>query len=305
MSLPQEIHAQLPCQCTRHFTGEKPTIQRYCFCLTCDLSPDSNKCMCEACAYACHSDHKFCYGGTGPVVCACENCKCRDKAVSEVPFDDETAPTLPGDQPYRCTIGFTKDEFYLQHNYRCMTCKQAVGDGVCAVCARVCHAGHRLQDNGITPFYCDCGSGSIKGIKCRCNSSNPNEVFNPATVKVDDQNKAVCLPFTVPYKCTKTYGEGTEYVQHAFGCETCGVNEDQAFCEVCAQKCHSGHKLKDFKLLQFCCHCEKTDCKCDTEELLVPSLCADEGINQYNCGCELEAGEDDEEEDCHCDDDDE
>ena len=285
MTFPQELKAQLPCQCTRSCCGDGPRVQRFCYCLTCGLTPDTNKCICEPCAYACHFEHEYCYGGTGPVLCCCEKCQCQEP-VNDVPFDDDAAPCLPPNQPYRCTLNFTKENFYLQHNYKCLTCKQKDGEGVCAVCARVCHAGHRLQDNGITPFYCDCGMGAIDGVKCRCLGEN-----------VPDEN--VCLPFVIPFRCTATFEQGKTRFQRCFQCQTCGTTDENPICEVCAQKCHPNHKLVDLKIRNITCKCQNCQCRDETEELFVPSLCAEEGVNAYNCGCDSDDVEEEEEE-CDC-----
>lgn len=328
MQFPQELKAQLPCQCTRHFTGDTPTIQRFCYCLTCGITPETNRVLCEPCAYACHADHKFCYGGTGPVVCSCglkvetpskkksrkvqfndesettNICLCYDHPADEVAFDSdeeeeeanddndkppiELTPCLPTDNlPYACTLGRTNEFFYLQHNYRCLTCRQKVGEGVCAVCARICHAGHQLQDNGITPFYCDCGLGSIKRFKCKCyykNDSNKNYSY--------EDGVAVCLPFEIPFKCTaefekKNDGSPRAFIQRCFACDTCGIDEESPICEACALLCHKDHKLTDLGLREIVCSCNSDTCQCkkDTDKKFIPSLCAEEGISSYNCGC--------------------
>lgn len=333
MQFPPELKAQLPCQCTRHFTGDTPTVQRFCYCLTCGITPETNRCLCEACAYACHADHKFCYGGTGPAVCSCglkfeapsgkkkgrkvqfnsENqqpnvCVCFDHPVEMVAFDFEQeeeeeeaddnnnekppiemTPCLEVDNlPYACTLSSTDECFYLQHNYRCLTCKQKVGEAVCAVCARVCHAGHQLQDNGITPFYCDCGLGSIKKLKCKCLYRNDKK----KSYSIADNDLVVCLPFEIPMKCTAEFekkkdGSCRPFIQRCFACQTCGISEDSPICEVCALNCHQGHKLEDLGLREMTCNCKPETCQCrkDTDKKFVPSLCTEEGISSYNCGC--------------------
>jgi chemotaxis protein histidine kinase CheA len=82
-----------------------------------------------------------------------------------------------------CTLKETGEKFVAQQWYHCLTCAPASGaassaprspasaaavHGCCAVCRDICHAGHKLQDMGVTPFYCDCGKAGCEaatGIK--------------------------------------------------------------------------------------------------------------------------------------------
>lgn len=350
MHFPLELKAQLPCQCTRKFTGDKPTIQRYCHCLTCGIgsTSDDKRAICEPCAYACHAGHLFCYAGTGPVVCSCgikedvkkpkkskgkvsfnvdddetNVCVCFDQPVEEVIFDaeneeeeEEANDDADNDNPhveltpcfdvtnipYSCTLSQTKDNFFLQHNYRCLTCHQKTGEAVCAVCARICHAGHQLQDNGITPFYCDCGSNAIPSLKCQCMFKNKSQNYQYT-------DSVTCLPFEIPLKCTSEFekkadGSKRPFIQRGFLCQTCNSTEENPICEACAIKCHNGHQLVDLKMKQFICSCSSANCKNDTDEKYVPSICAEEGLNSYNCGCEYLDAEnsdhDDDHQECEC-----
>lgn len=65
-----------------------------------------------------------------------------------------------------CTYTATEDTFQLQHWYYCYTCKLTFTEGVCSVCAQVCHKGHELSYARQSRFYCDCGAGA-KGISCK------------------------------------------------------------------------------------------------------------------------------------------
>jgi len=64
-----------------------------------------------------------------------------------------------------CTRSITKQQFHQQPWYECLTCGLKDQFGVCYICARTCHKGHKLLAEKISNFYCDCGS---KGGTCRC-----------------------------------------------------------------------------------------------------------------------------------------
>lgn len=70
-----------------------------------------------------------------------------------------------------CTYTATEDTFQLQHWYYCYTCKLTFTEGVCSVCAQVCHKGHELSYARKSRFYCDCGAGAkdnhCKALKAR------------------------------------------------------------------------------------------------------------------------------------------
>ncbi|KAK8863763.1 hypothetical protein M9Y10_011453 [Tritrichomonas musculus] len=296
MEVSPELNPLLPLQCTKEFTGEIPTKQRFCYCLDCDCTPENKKTICEPCAFACHCNHRIVYAGQGECICHCPNCKAK-KPVDKIPFDDTSIPTLNPNQleKGKCTFKFTKGNFVIQRSYRCKTCNQQYGEGVCSVCARICHSGHELIETGINPFYCDCGSNGIKkeGFKCLCMSDN-NDISNEHIID---------LPFEIPAKCTFSFTNGKVYHQRGFSCKTCGITEENPICEVCAVKCHSGHDLVDLKLKPFSkCGCQKcataSGCKClsDTDEIFVPSICAEpQPIHERcDCCCEYEEEEEDE-----------
>ncbi|XP_064395390.1 E3 ubiquitin-protein ligase UBR4-like isoform X5 [Halichondria panicea] len=57
-----------------------------------------------------------------------------------------------------CTFTITHREFTNQHWYCCHTCKLVEGQGVCTICAKVCHKGHDLSYSKFGSFFCDCGA---------------------------------------------------------------------------------------------------------------------------------------------------
>lgn len=61
-----------------------------------------------------------------------------------------------------CTYTSTGSQFVEQHWYFCYTCGLTGSEGVCAVCARVCHAGHDVSYSRLSRFFCDCGASSAK-----------------------------------------------------------------------------------------------------------------------------------------------
>jgi len=63
-----------------------------------------------------------------------------------------------------CTASVTRKHFFLQKWRECITCGLMNGEGVCVVCAEICHAGHTLTEEKTSSFYCDCGTGK----RCKC-----------------------------------------------------------------------------------------------------------------------------------------
>ena len=59
-----------------------------------------------------------------------------------------------------CTFSLTQKEFMNQHWYHCHTCSMVDGEGVCTICAKVCHSGHDLSYSKFGSFFCDCGARS-------------------------------------------------------------------------------------------------------------------------------------------------
>ena len=63
----------------------------------------------------------------------------------------------------KCTFIRTGKKFEEQHWYYCYTCGLTGNTGVCAVCVRVCHAGHHVIYCKKSTFFCDC---SQDGKEC-------------------------------------------------------------------------------------------------------------------------------------------
>lgn len=61
-----------------------------------------------------------------------------------------------------CTFSSTGSQFVEQHWYFCYTCDLTGTEGVCAICAQVCHAGHDLSYSRHSRFFCDCGEKTSK-----------------------------------------------------------------------------------------------------------------------------------------------
>lgn len=76
-----------------------------------------------------------------------------------------------------CTFTQTGDSNYAdQPWYHCYTCGLVDHEGCCAVCARVCHAGHDVVFSRKSRFFCDCGAGAAKGRgKCVALVQAPGE----------------------------------------------------------------------------------------------------------------------------------
>ncbi len=45
------------------------------------------------------------------------------------------------------------------------------------------------------------------------------------------------------------------FIQDVFTCETCEQTQDDGCCSVCAERCHSGHKMRSMGVLEFFCDC--------------------------------------------------
>lgn len=73
-----------------------------------------------------------------------------------------------------CTFLQTGKKFTDQVWYKCLTChpEQNENWGLCESCRLVCHRGHRLEKQDLSPFYCDCGSE--RPGKCQNNGRGSN-----------------------------------------------------------------------------------------------------------------------------------
>ena len=94
------------------------------------------------------------FGGTG--ICGDES-GAEDDAMNGAPGEDSDDEGSNLDNRL-CTFTQTQKEFMNQHWYHCHTCRMVEGVGVCAICAKVCHAGHDVTYSKHGSFFCDCGA---------------------------------------------------------------------------------------------------------------------------------------------------
>lgn len=78
-----------------------------------------------------------------------------ESVSSSSPYVSEETSVAP-----LCTYTTTGDQYVEQHWYFCYSCDLAGTDGVCSVCARLCHQGCELAYSKFSRFFCDCGHGS-------------------------------------------------------------------------------------------------------------------------------------------------
>ncbi len=88
-----------------------------------------------------------------------------------------------------CTFLQTGQNFTEQIWYKCLTCRPNSGEnwGLCEQCKLVCHRGHRLQQQGPSDFYCDCGSE--RPSKCQINGRGYNAENEHADDDEDDDDE--------------------------------------------------------------------------------------------------------------------
>lgn len=55
-----------------------------------------------------------------------------------------------------CTFTLTQKEFVNQHWYHCHTCNMVDRNGICTICAKVCHKDHDISYAKFGAFFCDC-----------------------------------------------------------------------------------------------------------------------------------------------------
>ena len=84
-----------------------------------------------------------------------------------------------------CTYTITEDTYMDQHWYYCFTCNLVFSDGVCTICAKVCHKGHEVTYARKSRFFCDCGPGT-KASPCKC--LQPRQ-YEPPKVEVKKEAK--------------------------------------------------------------------------------------------------------------------
>ena len=74
-----------------------------------------------------------------------------------------------------CTYKQTGKTYHRQHWRRCFTCFPNQEEGVCLVCAQLCHAGHNLGPIHQSDFFCDCGASG----RCKCLGMPRRPTINP------------------------------------------------------------------------------------------------------------------------------
>jgi len=63
-----------------------------------------------------------------------------------------------------CTFTVTGSQFVEQHWYFCYTCGLSGSEGMCSICAQVCHKGHEISYSRRSRFFCDCGASAHSSI---------------------------------------------------------------------------------------------------------------------------------------------
>jgi hypothetical protein len=110
-----------------------------------------------------------------------------------------------------------------------MTCTTCSGSpSCCIVCARVCHANHRLVSATDHVSHCAC---------------------------IDHRDTCKCAGERISL-CTALRTGNTPIIQPIWDCTTCGLLGDHGCCEVCAMTCHSGHNIVFGKARSATCGCQ-------------------------------------------------
>lgn len=98
-----------------------------------------------------------------------------------------------------CTYTSTGDQYVEQHWYFCYTCDLAGSDGVCSVCARVCHKNCELAYSKFSRFFCDCGHGSdiqrtsSSGLPSSRDGNSDVLISRSSMVKASPRKRKPCL----------------------------------------------------------------------------------------------------------------
>ena len=125
-----------------------------------------------------------------------------------------------------CTYTTTKKGYIDQLFYRCHTCFSESNEGCCSACIENCHKGHNVEYSGIINAFCDCGLECC-AVTCKIGPKCTYDQYGSAP-----RNQKW-------YECLSCWDEGSGY-----GC-----------CVVCAEECHSGHKLVTHESGDFVCNC--------------------------------------------------
>jgi len=92
-----------------------------------------------------------------------------------------------------CTYVRTGRDYAMQPWYCCYTCGLTFSEGCCAICARICHAGHDVSFARVSNFFCDCGAGA-KGCKCKCLKPRPADTSLASTPPSSSTAQAPGVP---------------------------------------------------------------------------------------------------------------
>lgn len=110
-----------------------------------------------------------------------------EESINDVDEERELATKL-------CTYTTTENNFMEQHWYYCYTCGLTFSEGVCSVCAKVCHKGHEVSYSRKSRFFCDCGAGAVRGLTC--SALKPREYHPP--VKSTEANEDSAMDVESP-----------------------------------------------------------------------------------------------------------
>ena len=157
MTLPPGV----PRQCNFRETLTHHTSMEMYQCNQCGLT--GSRLACVTCYHLCHHGHgAYHKGHSSSAYCDCgdpsQNYPCKIKPPENPP------PPIPC-----CTFNLTGSKSYIkQKSYKCLTCKNDENSNItiCPSCAKICHAGHQLEETSYSSYYCDCGCGSLP-VPCK------------------------------------------------------------------------------------------------------------------------------------------
>ena len=192
-------------------------------CRSCGIFGDQS--ICPGCARQCHQNHCLSFSGNKSSPCVCgQCCHCNIKNIGELPNITFSCSNNNNDQ---VTTGV---------NFSCLDCSNDDNSTICPSCAKKCHSGHRLVENPIGSFICNCGLGKLN---CLCQ-------FTHKTVLKCDFDKY-----------GSQYKHGIMYI-----CRDCfPLDEDFSICENCAKLCHAGHHVIQKGNANFFCDCGSGECR--------------------------------------------
>ena len=195
-------------------------------CRSCGIIGD--KSICPSCARKCHQNHCLSFSGHKINSCSCgQCCHCYIKNTGELPNITLTCSNSDNDQ---VTIG---------PHFSCLDCSTE-NQTICPACAKTCHAGHRLIENPIGEFVCNCGLGNFESL-CQ---------FTQKTCLKCDFDKYGSKPM-----------HGLYYI-----CRDCfpvlhTSSGSYSICANCARICHAGHNVVPVRVSDFYCDCGAGECR--------------------------------------------